>query len=1003
MLPDLYTAPASSDLPTLGESELPALESVGTPKPKLPADEAHAGALARGARCRECQLWGCGRGPVMPEIVPGAALFIVGEAPGKQEVEQGAPFVGASGIVLNRALQQGGMTREQVSVSNTILCRPPENKSMHDFVLGLKKAHKRKIDRAKATAKAAGKKYDKASVPPLLLPSDYCRPRLDADMLQTAPNTILAVGGMALQIVSGLLGLAHGGQKVRSGQTHVATIAKQHGAPVLLHPQPLPFEGQQVRVLMSSYHPAFAMRGKTEMMPIIESEIAKAARVALRGGVIDWVKPNYVIAPTADEAISICDTLRDWSKRTGLPVMVDIETDSKYPHLAKLRCVGIGGLGAGPGGTDLIASIPVRNINRSEYWKHPAEKLRVMQALYRLLNESLLAFQNGSYDTNVLFRVGLLEGNRNRLWDDTLLCHHDSDWSELPHDLGFMMSQFLEAPHHKDDADVKVVENASDDDLRRYNCDDVLGQSRLLPILKDRTFATGQGDAYRTDQQLAPIARDMDVLGICIDQDERIKHFLHQHARAENRLKLLRVATGREDFNPSSVNHVRDWLYEDLKLTPPFSTDGTAWEDVLQLQAEQEAAMAAEGDEIDDPDEIAWVKDPATSEGALQSLISSGVSSEVEQALNALLEFRGAKKLIGTYCGLRPVRDEKALAAAKKKGRRAYTVQYEGNPLVVVDTSQMVWESTPWGMLLFIHPHWNIGTVVSGRWSCSPNLMNIPERPVNMRALYRAVPGHVFVGADASQIELRLYTLFANDRSLWPMFLDESQDPHSWNYACMAAGNKGVEAAGVFYKEMMAKRIVAKKAGGKDKIIEHLRVIAKRFVYLLLYGGEKEKLFAVMSIERNPDGSLSFPGLRESDVKQWYDSFVKLHPELRLWQQQVVNGFKQNGCVRSILDFRGRFFKGGFDRNAVINFAIQPSAASLINKAMIEVAAQVPYRSLSPYTGPFAQVHDYIGVQAPEEHGERVKQIVERAMAMEYGGMPFPSESKPIAKSWSQH
>lgn len=173
--------------------------------------------------------------------------------------------------------------------------------------------------------------------------------------------------------------------------------------------------------------------------------------------------------------------------------------------------------------------------------------------------------------------------------------------------------------------------------------------------------------------------------------------------------------------------------------------------------------------------------------------------------------------------------------------------------------------------------------------------------------------------------------------------------------------------------------------------------------YLLLYGGEKEKLFSVMSIERNPDGSLSFPGLRESDVKIWYDNFTKTHPELRQWQQQVINGFHANGFVASILDFRKRFFKGGFDRNAVINFAIQPSAASLINKAMIEVADQIRYGSLSPYTGPFAQVHDYIGVQVPEAHGPWAKKIVEHAMAMEYGGMPFPSESKPIATNWSQH
>ena len=54
--------------------------------------------------------------------------MFVGEAPGQQEDEQGIPFVGAAGQLLDRYLYAVGIPRESVYIANILKCRPPRNR-----------------------------------------------------------------------------------------------------------------------------------------------------------------------------------------------------------------------------------------------------------------------------------------------------------------------------------------------------------------------------------------------------------------------------------------------------------------------------------------------------------------------------------------------------------------------------------------------------------------------------------------------------------------------------------------------------------------------------------------------------------------------------------------------------------------------------------------------------------------------------------------------------------
>lgn len=65
---------------------------------------------------------------VMGDGNPDADIVFIGEAPGKQEDEQGLPFVGASGRFLNEMLGAAGLVRSDVYITNIVKYRPPNNR-----------------------------------------------------------------------------------------------------------------------------------------------------------------------------------------------------------------------------------------------------------------------------------------------------------------------------------------------------------------------------------------------------------------------------------------------------------------------------------------------------------------------------------------------------------------------------------------------------------------------------------------------------------------------------------------------------------------------------------------------------------------------------------------------------------------------------------------------------------------------------------------------------------
>jgi DNA polymerase len=80
------------------------------------------------AVCTKCELHFSRKNAVPGEGPSNADILFIGEGPGFHENEQGRPFVGAAGRLLEDLLNSIGMSREQVFITNVVKCRPPGNR-----------------------------------------------------------------------------------------------------------------------------------------------------------------------------------------------------------------------------------------------------------------------------------------------------------------------------------------------------------------------------------------------------------------------------------------------------------------------------------------------------------------------------------------------------------------------------------------------------------------------------------------------------------------------------------------------------------------------------------------------------------------------------------------------------------------------------------------------------------------------------------------------------------
>jgi len=78
--------------------------------------------------CKKCDLWKTRKNVVFGEGNLKAKILILGQAPGSKEDEEGRPFVGRAGRLLDNLLRLAGLKREEVFITSVLKCFPPKNR-----------------------------------------------------------------------------------------------------------------------------------------------------------------------------------------------------------------------------------------------------------------------------------------------------------------------------------------------------------------------------------------------------------------------------------------------------------------------------------------------------------------------------------------------------------------------------------------------------------------------------------------------------------------------------------------------------------------------------------------------------------------------------------------------------------------------------------------------------------------------------------------------------------
>lgn len=159
------------------------------------------------SRCDRCPLADSRTNIVLGEGNLEARIVLVGEAPGRQEDEEGIPFIGRSGKILDKLLEVAHVSRDDLYITNAVACRPPDNRQPNGKELAA------------------------------------CWPRLQDEIYQIDPDVLILSGAVAVMAVA----------KPRSFQ-----VTRQRGIPLTVT-----IDGRTESYslyAMPTFHPAYLMR-----------------------------------------------------------------------------------------------------------------------------------------------------------------------------------------------------------------------------------------------------------------------------------------------------------------------------------------------------------------------------------------------------------------------------------------------------------------------------------------------------------------------------------------------------------------------------------------------------------------------------------------------------------------------------------------------------------------------------------------------------------------------
>ncbi len=250
-----------------------------------------------------------------------------------------------------------------------------------------------------------------------------------------------------------------------------------------------------------------------------------------------------------------------------------------------------------------------------------------------------------------------------------------------------------------------------------------------------------------------------------------------------------------------------------------------------------------------------------------------------------------------------------------------------------------------------IHARFNQTVAATGRLSSSdPNLQNIPVRTDLGRQIRQAFlpeEGWKLLSADYSQIELRVLAHFTNDTALVDAF-GKGEDIH----ATTASAVYGVPL---------------------DEVNSEMRRVAKAVNFGIIYG-------------QGAFGLSQAIGIPQSEARSFIETYFERFASVPAFVDGTIEDGRMRGYVSTImgrrrylpdLNSRNRNLKNAAERTAV-NSVIQGSAADIIKRAMIAIAARLNRERREARM--LVQVHDELLFEIPPREVESVAALVEEEM-----------------------
>ena len=270
-----------------------------------------------------------------------------------------------------------------------------------------------------------------------------------------------------------------------------------------------------------------------------------------------------------------------------------------------------------------------------------------------------------------------------------------------------------------------------------------------------------------------------------------------------------------------------------------------------------------------------------------------------------------------------------------------------------------------------IHSNFNQTETRTGRISSTePNLQNIPVRTDlgrEMRKLFKAKDGYVFVDADYSQIELRVLAHISGDKNMIEAFKNNT-DIHT------------VTASQVFNMPL-------------DMVTPIMRSRAKAVNFGIVYG------IGAYSLAKDI-------GVTNKEAKQYIDSYLAHYSGVDEYMKNVVEKAKKDGYVETMYGRRrylpelstGNHLTRAFGERVARNMPIQGTAADIIKIAMVRVFKRLKEENLDARL--ILQIHDELIVEAPQDEAMRVAMLLQEEMEQAVAlNVPLVADAA-IGKNW---